>query len=80
MSGYTNRFGTEVDEHVKSLGPGLSYQLLESTVVWEHVKALMENDSGNLIHSMETKRSLKLKHVKEAFEKETKKQIADFDF
>jgi hypothetical protein len=78
VSGYTTRYGTVVDDHVKSSGPGLSYQLLESTVVWEHVKSLMENTEGNKVHSLETKRSLKLKLNKAAVEKETKKQIADF--
>ena len=76
VDNYVNRFGTLVKAHTKSTGPAMAYQLLRHTVVWEHVKQLMEDSRGTKVHELETRRATKRETKKKTFAKETLKMAS----
>ena len=76
VDNYVNRFGTVVPAHTKSSGPALAYQLLKNTVVWEHVKQLMEDNQGDKVHVIENSRATKRESKKVTFAKETLKMAS----
>ena len=87
VDSYINRFGTAVKAHTKFSGPALPRQLLQKTIVWEHVqreKAELEMEMFQLLDTplptfkveQHERRKIKVEMRKKAFQADTLRQCA----
>ncbi len=77
VDSYVNRFGKTVAAHTKSTGPCLSYQLMQHTLVWQHIQRLLVEAQPTTSDSMEKRRHFK-ELKKEQFKLDTERLASEF--